>query len=436
MSSSSLSAPSGSTKMGSLSSVKRQHLLTEFAGLKQACPQGIYVSLTQGDPTLWSGVLFVRRGPYAPAILRFHISFPDTYPSLPPLVTFSTDMFHPLLTPLTTYMYSTDVQDGGTASAFDEERLPPGGFSLRHGFAGWFGRGGRAAGGAAGSGVAVGGGSGSGGGSAREERGVGLGLGLGGSSTVTRSENAEEEMMLRTPTRPVATATGTTPVSVAASATSAASAAGASVASSSASMPGYARPGRPKEVSTYEVLRYIRSAFDDEDVLDAVPLEAAGNPGAWHAWRTHRRQQQTAGTGKPLPVPGSGSASASASAVESGARARISAGSAPSGTGAEPEDQPGKAPTATAGASASGTTRSGGGGIQTGAETPARRPNEWNWEGVWEERVKRGVAASLSEGVLFGHAGTADEVINFLSMDDAEIEGAKSNLLRTLGAAA
>ncbi|KAK4146801.1 protein crossbronx [Dichotomopilus funicola] len=367
MSSSSLSAPPGSAKISSLSSVKRQHLLTEFAGLKQACPQGIYVSLTQGDPTLWSGVLFVRKGPYAPAILRFHISFPDTYPSLPPLVTFSTDMFHPLLTPLTTYMYSTDVQDGGTASAFDEERLPPGGFSLRHGFAGWFGRGGRAVSGASGGsgGVAVGGGSGSGSGGGK--------------------------MMLRTPTRPVATATGTTPVSVAASATSAASAAAASVASSSASMPGYARPGRPKEVSTYEVLRYIRSAFDDEDVLDAVPLEAAGNPGAWHAWRTHRRQQQTAGTGKPLPVPGSGSASAS-SAVESGAR--------------------------------------------TGAETTARRPNEWNWEGVWEERVKRGVAASLSEGVLFGHAGTADEVINFLSMDDAEIEGAKSNLLRTLGAAA
>lgn len=257
--------------------------------------------------------------------------------------------------------------------------------------------------------VAVDGGSG---GSGRDERGVGLGLGLGlGGSTATRSENAEEEMMLRTPTRPVATATGTTPVSVAASATSAASAAAASVASSSASMPGYARPGRPREVSTYEVLRYIRSAFDDEEVLDAVPLEAAGNPGAWHAWRTHRRQQQTAGTGKPLPVPGAGSASGSGSAVESGTRARINLGSAPSGTtGAEPEDQPGKAPTATAGVSASGTTRSGA-GTQTGAETTTRRPNEWNWEGVWEERVKRGVAASLSEGVLFGHAGTADEVV-------------------------
>ncbi len=115
------------------------NLLTS-AGLKQACPHGVFVSLTPGDPTLWSGAIFVRKGPYATAVLRFQISFPDTYPNLPPLVTFSTDMFHPLITPLTTYTYTTDIQDNGTVSATDEERLPPGGFSLRHGFPAWFGR--------------------------------------------------------------------------------------------------------------------------------------------------------------------------------------------------------------------------------------------------------------------------------------------------------
>ncbi|AEO66865.1 uncharacterized protein THITE_36644 [Thermothielavioides terrestris NRRL 8126] len=322
-------------RMSGLPAVKRQHLLAEFAGLKQACPQGIYVSLTPGDPSLWSGVIFVRKaGPYAPAILRFQISFPDTYPSLPPLVTFSTDMFHPLITPLTTYMYSTDVQDGGTASAFDEERLPPGGFSLRHGFPGWFGRGSRA----------------------REARAL---------------------------AQAVATATGTTPGS-AASGTSGVS----SASFSSFSTAGYAQTGR-KEISTYEVLRYIRSTFDNEDVLDSVPLEAAGNPGAWHAWRTHRRQT----AGKALP------AQSENKATEDSARAV-----ADPGTGAVP--------------------------------AATKRPDEWNWEGVWEERVKRGIAASLSEGVLYGNAGTADEVIHFLSMEDAEVEGTKSNLLRTLGATA
>ncbi|KAK4151268.1 hypothetical protein C8A00DRAFT_45500 [Chaetomidium leptoderma] len=334
------------------------------AGLKQACPQGIYVSLTPGDPTLWSGVLFVRAGPYAPAILRFQISFPDTYPALPPLVTFATDMFHPLLTPLTTYMYSTDVQDGGTVSAFDEERLPPGGFSLRQGFADWFGRGRRAQQQQQQQAAAL------------AQRGAAGGGDAAAAATTASTSSGGVEVM--TPTRAVATATGMTPGSA------------ASAASSSASAPGYARTGG-KEVSTYEVLRYIRSAFDDEDVLDAVPLEAAGNPGAWHAWRTHRKQ---ATAGKAL-LP------------SQGGNARV-----------ECESQPETAPAAVA---AAGTTR---------------RPGEWNWEGVWEERVKRGIAASLSEGVLFGNAGTTDEVINFLSMDDADVEGVKSNLLRTLGATA
>ncbi|KAK3307036.1 ubiquitin-conjugating enzyme/RWD-like protein [Chaetomium strumarium] len=336
------------TKMGILPTVKRHHLLAEFAGLKQACPQGVFVSLTPGDPSLWSGVIFVRKGPYAPAILRFHISFPDTYPSLPPLVTFSTDMFHPLITPLTTYMYSTDVQDGGTASASDEERLPPGGFSLRHGFPGWFGRGSRAQ---------------------AQKRNVSGGRGGGG--------GGGGDVM--TPPRAVATATGTTPGSIES---------GNSVLSTASLAPGYAQTGR-RDVSTYEVLRYIRSSFDDEDVLDSVPLDAAGNPGAWHAWRTHRRQT----AGKALP----------------------GQSDLPSIEG----DVPGESAPVTGPVPAS-----------------ARRPEEWNWEGVWEERVKRGIAASLSEGVLYGNAGTTDELINFLSMEEAEVEQVKSNLLRTLGAAA
>lgn len=240
-------------------------------------------------------------------------------------------MFHPLITPLTTYMYSTDVQDGGTASAFDEERLPPGGFSLRHGFAGWFGRGSRAREARA---------------EARargDQRSVERG---GGEGTMT--------VAVTTPTRAVATATGTTPGSAAS---------GVSAASSSASMPGYAQTGR-REVSTYEVLRYIRSAFDDEDVLDSVPLEAAGNPGAWHAWRSHRKLSVE----KALPGQGESV-----------------------GVGSEGGAQTEKAPA---------------------TPVTTRRPGEWNWEGVWEERVKKGIAASLSEGVLFGNAGTADEVVS------------------------
>lgn len=42
-------------------------------------------------------------------------------------------------------------------------------------------------------------------------------------------------------------------------------------------------------VPVSEILDYIRSTFDDELVLDSLPVEVAGNPGAWHAWQAHRR---------------------------------------------------------------------------------------------------------------------------------------------------
>lgn len=41
-----------------------QHSHTNFisAALRQACPEGVFVTLTPDDPTLWSAVLFVRHG--------------------------------------------------------------------------------------------------------------------------------------------------------------------------------------------------------------------------------------------------------------------------------------------------------------------------------------------------------------------------------------
>lgn len=256
-------------------------------------------------------------GPYATAILRFYISFPDTYPALPPLVTFSTDIFHPLITPLSTYMYTTDIQEGGTVSATDEERLPPGGFSLRHGFPSWFGR---------------------------------------GSRSIKPTVASLHSSMLQTPRSSRAMSSGdrdsnsSTPNSQIA----------VSDASPSSESPSHIEDSKfnprnqgansfmdvhKREILTFEVLSYIGSSFDDENVLDSVPLEAAGNPGAWHAWRTHR------------------------------------------GYHALPEGDP-----------------------------AARKPGEWNWEGVWEERVKKNIAASLSEPVLYGGAGAGDDTVNFFGI--------------------
>ncbi|KAI1133118.1 ubiquitin-conjugating enzyme/RWD-like protein [Nemania abortiva] len=298
-----------SQKFSTLPALRRQHLLAEFTGLKQACPDGVYVGLTPGDPSLWSGVIFVRDGPYAPAVMRFQISFPDSYPKLPPLVTFSTDMFHPLITPLSTYTYSTDVGDNGTVSATDEERLPPGGFSLRHGFPDWFGRRGR--------------------------------------RTTDKKQAGGDQEARQTPHRPP-------PPSDLSS--------GGTVGSRNSAMgqsPGFFDT-KVKEVSIFAVLHYIRSTFDDEEALDAIPLEAAGNPGAWQAWRTHR-----IGKGKEFESPSALSDTAAAISSE------VSQGS-------------------------------------------TRKPGEWNWEGVWEERVQKGISTSLSESVMFGGAGAADDVVSAL----------------------
>jgi hypothetical protein len=263
-------------------------------------------------------------------VLRFQISFPDTYPSLPPLVTFSTDMFHPLITPLTTYMYTTDIQDNGTVSATDEERLPPGGFSLRHGFPDWFGRGSRS----------------------RQASG----------QTGPSSASAAAA---QTPPRPGSRAD--TPGSGVSSKHTTPTPRSGGAADSPGSVASFLQTRR-KDIATFDVLWYIRSTFDDEGVLDAVPLEAAGNPGAWHAWRTYRiRQQGSGGTGKDKPLPSS--------------------------------------PSPTPGGKASGSA--------TPAPAPApRRPGEWNWDGVWEERSKKNIAASLSEAVLYGNAGVADDVVS------------------------
>jgi hypothetical protein len=47
---------------------------------------------------------------------------------------------------------------------------------------------------------------------------------------------------------------------------------------------------QPRQVvPVSEILDYIRSTFDDEAVLDSLPVEVAGNTGAWHAWKAHRR---------------------------------------------------------------------------------------------------------------------------------------------------
>src|SRR5699024_7448354 len=86
-----------------------------------------------------------------------------------------------------------------------------------------------------------------------------------------------------------------------------------------------------------------------ESVLDTLSLEAAGNPGAWHAWKAHRGDGNTA-------------------------------------------------------------TKNG---TKQGGSPQTRLPGDWHWDGVWARRVQSEIEASHSEPMLYGNSARAvgDEMV-------------------------
>lgn len=107
-----------------------------------------------------------------------------------------------------------------------------------------------------------------------------------------------------------------------------------------------------------EVLQYIRVVFAVEAVLDSIPLSVAANSGAWHAWRSHRSSEANG----RRPSATQGSRDNSVGSIE---------------RSTSPRQQPGG----------------------------ARKPGEWNWQGVWEDRVRKSVHGSNSDPMLFGAEG-------------------------------
>lgn len=182
-------------------------------------------------------------------------------------MTFATDVFHPLIVPLTTYTFSTSSASDNPVSASDEERLPPGGFSLRHGFPHWFGRAKR-------GGLTSGKSSRNVSGNSTGPASAGTGFGASGTqaegSVSSEAPNAAADDEEGADSREDNPRVNPAP-----------------------SRDQFAVP--KTSVPVAELLDYIRSTFDDEDVLDSLPVEAAGNPGAWHAWKAHRRGGNGAG---------------------------------------------------------------------------------------------------------------------------------------------
>ncbi|KAJ7068260.1 UBC-like protein [Mycena amicta] len=85
----------------SVDPVTRTTISLEFASLghRDHCPLGIYVLPSPDTIMVWDGVFFVHKGYFADAVFKFQLTFPPTYPNMQPQVKFTSDVFHPLVSP-------------------------------------------------------------------------------------------------------------------------------------------------------------------------------------------------------------------------------------------------------------------------------------------------------------------------------------------------
>lgn len=254
----------------------------------------------------------MRNGIYAPAILRFRINFPNEYPEVPPVVVFETDIFHPLLVPLTTYSYvSNNTETSAKNSNVRYELLlPPGGFSL-HGM------------------------------SSQIE-------GQFCNDIMSHVETSNKQNNITS--NNFADTEPATSRNVALSDVS---------LLSSASQLSKKRP----RYAVAKVLYYIKVAFSSHYFLDSVLLDDAVNPGAFFAWRSHRLSTA------PDDYNSCQEKAKKSASSQFPKTARTSKGNSPN--------------------------------MWSG---------QWNWDGVWKDRVHKAVQASIADSILFGSARTDDLV--------------------------
>lgn len=42
------------------------------------------------------------------------------------------------------------------------------------------------------------------------------------------------------------------------------------------------------------------------------------------------------------------------------------------------------------------------------------KQDEWSWDGVWEERVRKGIDASIAESTLYGGTSGGDDLVSYV----------------------
>ena len=234
----------------------------------------------------------------------------DHFPYQAPSIAFTSEVFHPLVAPLTTAAPSSIV-----ASATDDEYLPPGGFSLKDGFPEWFAN--------------------------SEYKPQGSKDLLGNVSW--RLDGSHQSSLKPGPVTEFKRL-------------------GSGNESQEPSSTQMINEHGTKSLENHpcmfpnmvKVLSYMKRAFEDESLLDVLSSAATENSSAWHAWKAYRKL------------------------TRSRSSSDLHRRTLPDFT--EP------------------------------TSVRPRKPGEWNWDGVWETRVKRAVEASISQPVLYGST-EGDDVV-------------------------
>ncbi|KAJ2813708.1 hypothetical protein H4S07_000469, partial [Coemansia furcata] len=79
--------------------MRRCELRIELMGLSTLGhnPRGVYIMPSLTSINVWHGVMFVKRGYWRDAVIRFRIDIPREYPKTHPIITLATPMAHPLV---------------------------------------------------------------------------------------------------------------------------------------------------------------------------------------------------------------------------------------------------------------------------------------------------------------------------------------------------
>ena len=207
-----------------------------------------------GNLAQWNGIYFVHRGklsynplraapdfltasagPYASAVLRFHVNIP-TSPSRPPIITLRSEVFHPLVTPVTTHLHAVDSLDSEKKSTQNGRELPPGGLSIVPGFP-------------------------------------------------IRFSRNEPQVIRRLSVEGFAPASENAAVTENVGEVESGSSAGSHTGPLQDTGFG---DSDTEQFDMVKVLEYIKVAFEDECFLDTLSMDVAVNAGAWKAWQAHR----------------------------------------------------------------------------------------------------------------------------------------------------